>query len=854
MNVAATSRVRSGLGFASHSLLVLAIAGSALAIGAVHTFTLCIVTVVLAIAFVTAWWDAQSIDVRPAATLLLVVGVCLTTYTVLQCIPIPVRWLAAIAPYNADVWSRSLSPLREAGPAWAPLSLDPSATRVEVLKGVAYLLTFATSLRIARRREGAALLAVAVMTTGVILAAAALLHPAFGAHKLFGLYEPDVSIAERHLAPLLNPNNLAEYLNMSLCLALAIVLSREPAIPRPIASVVVLFLGGTQLWVASRGGVVAMGLGILLVLAFAGLTKAHRHRPAAILSLMAGLGAATGATLIVLAGSDEASSELLVNDVSKLTLFFRMMRMMPAVPVFGCGRGAFESAFPAFRIDAGYVTFAYPENVVAQWLLEWGIPVGAAGLLAVVVALRPSAALARSTAVGGAWAAVIALTVQNLGDLGSEVPGIVVAGVVCAALVVAGTPGRKSRSSIQRWSRAPRFVTASGMTAAVAAVVIAARGIGHELHDDQHTLYEHAVGERLGSSARDAAARTAMLRHPAEPYLPFSVAVQALRDGDESPLPWLEATLERARIYAPAHLLLARTMVSYSRSQALLEYRFAMEQANELDGIVLTEAVRLLTDYRTAIDLVPETPDAILVLQQIAQRISDRLPSTRVRLDAELRRRRPSMPGPALRVAEDAVSDIETDTEASWCADSKRVTCVFDALRKTERAEEIDPEACAPHVLQARARAASGDGVGGLSELESAADSVKDRVECLQQLEALAWRLGDSERVQAALTKVVAAGCTDDNQCARNLTWVAQQEDALGHRSRALIMYKRAYEHLPDDDSLLERVASRAAEAGLHVEAAEDYEKLALKRPSESRWKAAEDSERKAAMKNVSGF
>jgi hypothetical protein len=32
-----------------------------------------------------------------------------------------------IAPHNADVWSRALSPLHEPGPSWAPITLDPTA-------------------------------------------------------------------------------------------------------------------------------------------------------------------------------------------------------------------------------------------------------------------------------------------------------------------------------------------------------------------------------------------------------------------------------------------------------------------------------------------------------------------------------------------------------------------------------------------------------------------------------------------------------------------------------------------------------------------------------------------------------
>src|SRR5580704_1957626 len=99
---------------------------------------------------------------RSAATVLLLTGVGLTGYTALQCVPMPIGWLAAIAPHNADVWSRALAPLHEAGPRWAPISLDPIATRVEVLKGVAYLLAFVTALRVARRKDGVTFLSAVI--------------------------------------------------------------------------------------------------------------------------------------------------------------------------------------------------------------------------------------------------------------------------------------------------------------------------------------------------------------------------------------------------------------------------------------------------------------------------------------------------------------------------------------------------------------------------------------------------------------------------------------------------------------------------------------------------------------------
>ena len=61
----------------------------------------------------------------------------------------------ALSPHAADVWSRSLRPLGEEGPSMITLSLDPTATRVEVLRGIVYLLAFLAALRVAWRREGA---------------------------------------------------------------------------------------------------------------------------------------------------------------------------------------------------------------------------------------------------------------------------------------------------------------------------------------------------------------------------------------------------------------------------------------------------------------------------------------------------------------------------------------------------------------------------------------------------------------------------------------------------------------------------------------------------------------------------
>lgn len=827
-------------------LLAFALAGSALAVGTIHTATLCVVACALGAGAALVWWNAAPMRVRPVATILVVAGIALTAYTALQCVPMPMAWLAAIAPYNADVWAHALSPLHEAGPRWATISLDPFATRVETLKGAAYVLAFVTALRVARRREGVAFLSGVIVVTGVALAAAAVLHPAFKTRHLFGLYEPGAEIAARHIAPLMNPNNLAGYLNVALCLALGATLTPQPHLSRAIMGALVLLLGAT-LWVASRGGIVTMILGIVVVMVVVVVTRSPKGHGIGPLSLMSGAAVLVGLVFVVLGGSEDASDELFTADASKLQMFAKAMRMLPAMPLFGCGRGAFESAYPAFRLDIGYTTYTHPENVVAQWVLEWGAPIGVAGLVTVGFALRPTAVLSRSTTAAGAWAALIALFVQNLADLGTEIPGLALAGVACAAIVVSGSHGREAKWKLAQRLRRPAPVLLAATAAA--AIGLALTTWGHGLHQDRRSVQEAGNEHHVTAGQMHDLARAAMLRHPAEPYLPFVVASRALREHDDARIPWIGATLERSPVYGPAHLLLARAVASRSPSQARLEYRLAMEQAPHIG--FPPDAARVVGGYFDAMELVPVGRVGPRIIELLSDAVRDRLPSTVVRLDVELAARSSSAPGPALRAAANAVQDIEEPDRAPWCRDAALASCTRLALDLSMRAQQFASEKCDAYALHARGLIASGDVNGGLTELEKAVDQVTARAECLQELVQIARRAHSEHHVFSALDKLVSAGCIDNAECARNLRWVAQDEEQHGNTHKALALYRRAYEQSPDDDGLLEQIARLTAAAGMHAEAAERYEQLSRRHPGEDRWRQAATAERDAAMRGV---
>src|ERR1700722_2254486 len=100
MPAAASPRVQ-GLRLASSAagwVLFLAVLGSVMALGAVHTMVLVGVTLVLAVACVFAWWGAEPARMRSAATVLLSTGLALTAYTLVQALPMPAGWLARLSP------------------------------------------------------------------------------------------------------------------------------------------------------------------------------------------------------------------------------------------------------------------------------------------------------------------------------------------------------------------------------------------------------------------------------------------------------------------------------------------------------------------------------------------------------------------------------------------------------------------------------------------------------------------------------------------------------------------------------------------------------------------------------------
>lgn len=810
-----------------------------LAIGGIHTEALAISTGLLALAFGLTYLAPTARPFRPkaSATALFGLGVGLVLYTAFTTIPMPAPFLASIAPANADVWARGLRGLGEAGPAWAPISLDPTATRVEVLRGITYLLVFLTAHRFTQSQSGTELLERMVVGAALVLAAASILHPVIGAEQVLGLYRPKNEYGH-HIAPILNPNQLSGYLNLGLATGLGILASARSDRERLVVGGIVLFLVGMELFVGSRGGVATMVLGMLFVGVLHQRLKKGQRAGLRAVPILVGLALFVGVALLVVAGSEQVRVELGSRDVSKLETIRQAFRLVPPHFVFGVGRGAFESVFPAYRTGEGFVTVTHPENFVAQWVTEWGVPAAVLAFALVLRSLSPKEVLSRSKPPLGAYGALVVLAVHNLVDFSTELPGAMVLASVCAAIVTGGAADPTTKATRPVWARHSRKVAVLTILGAVVSLIVALRGARGELYPDQELLGHLALDKTISRKDFDDRVRAASLRHPGEPYFPYVAALrgQVLRDGPI--IPWAAQTLERSPTYGPVHLVLARTFFRTVPSQARLEYRLAMTQ--EYSEGFEEEAHRLVSDFDEAMELVPEGKIGLGALESLTRQLDQRLPATRVMLDEELLRRDPRSQSALQRMARDVLLDLRQDEV--WCVDRK--ACADRGLELARRLTEVSPTACEGYALTAELRAASGSPKEAVRELEEAAARVDDHTGCLMRLVMLMDATGLNADVDATIDRVANAGCISQSDCAENFAFAGRTLAERGSRRRAVAFYRKAVDRAPDKDSLLLEYAELASSLELHAETLDAYIKLSMLHPEIPEYAARVTEER----------
>lgn len=823
------------------ALLVLAFA--VLALGCLYPLAACVFG--LAAAALSAWalGRASPDEARPPPVVWAFVAgalVCLA-----QSIPLPLRWLTALAPSNADTWARALAPLGAPPPSFAPLSLAPELTRVEAVKWLTYAaIAWVGALWVRRYR----LESVAELVLGLAFAVGLITvaHGALGLQSVYGFYEPRITFPRWRIGPLLNANHLSGYLNLGVFAGLGLLLTAHRRRTARTAMLLVATCGlimGVVL-LASRAAVLLLVVGAVASLPLArGRGRGHgdgrRNRgPNAALWVVGLL--VTGVLLALYGYRETVINDLRDKDITKLYVARDALALARDHWLFGVGRGAFEGAFFAYKKVPGDLTWTHPENIVAQWATEWGLPASLAVFALFVYAFARAGAW-RARTVGRLLALALGvLALHNLADFSLEVPGVAaLAAFIAGALTGRDTPdGRRHPAptgETPKRAKAPtkRPVASWALPAPLAALALVSAAAQPQLLSElRRSAFDLARGGPDDTSFVEL--RGLMLRFPAEPYFPLAGGLLAVKRRVGDGLPWFNRALERAPEVGGVHLALADVLSAVGlRSQALLEVRLAIQSDHALAGRAARLAARLEGPAEDLLEALPEghpayahyleglvtyLPPESDVAPTVRASLLERQPCSLVARGAEARAR--------LREASDPEGECANEDAKERC----RARVEDELSRLALCPGGAEPAA----MLHADWAWAHGDKQAALAELDALCARLSGSVTpCLERLAERSAESHDIDRMNRAMRAVAARRCTGAEACASAWGWSAEVHLRNGDPASAFAAAGRAVDSNPTDLRLRRLYAEIAIRIGAFERAVRAYEYIVERSPND---------------------
>ncbi len=465
--------------------------------------------IVLAVVVALAWTLRQSLSQhcswrRSGAELLLLGGVLLI---LLQLAPLPVSIRQTLAPQTVR-----LLPLWNAvGPAsgnldvWDCITLTPGETQNGLAIFLAYALVFLVTVQRINAVSDVERLMRWIALSALAMASFGLLQLLTSNGKFFWFYEhPFTDTYNMAKGSFTNRNHFAHFLALGIGPLIWWMQHQhshrkssgeqrfgpsddwnsltQTMGMKGLAVGVVLFAGLLSL---SRAGMLAMGLGVVIVLAVCFRTKALGIRSVAMLAGVSVLLAA----LLMINGFDRVSDRLdkissgsveeMDHGAGRRTIWATVCRAIPDFPILGAGVGSHSAVYPVYLERSLEMEYTHAESGPLQTLLETGVT--GATLIAIGIlfcaywclrGLRASDSK-RITLCLGAIASALAVNVMHATtDFVWYVPGC----MVLVAILAASACRLWQITHEQKGVAAPQWQTHRLVPVGVTALVVVAGG------------------------------------------------------------------------------------------------------------------------------------------------------------------------------------------------------------------------------------------------------------------------------------------------------------------------------------------------------------------------------------------
>lgn len=386
----------------------------------------------------------------------------------IQILPLPTSWIAAISPFSALAYSHL-----ESSPQWATLSVDTSATTAHLLQGLGYCAIAALTLLLINNRQRLKELALCLVTAGLIQAVWGAFMTLSGIEYSFLL--PKTAHIGNATGTFLNRNHFADYLTLcsatGIGLLLADLYSRRSSNWRERSRRIILALLGNKAKVRISLAIMVIAIVLshsrmgnttfffsLAGCGFIWLLLTKRMTRGAIVLLCSLI---IIDLLIVGAwfGIDKVKDRLEGTALASETRDEVIRDSLPIIGdywLFGTGAGSYYGVFPSYRNDDIRGFYDHAHNDYIQLTVEHGV-VGSGILLFIVLsslwqAIQAMRLRKNSTYKGLAFAplmATCALALHSLTDFNLQIPANTATYIVllCMAWLCRHLPSAKKRAA-----------------------------------------------------------------------------------------------------------------------------------------------------------------------------------------------------------------------------------------------------------------------------------------------------------------------------------------------------------------------------------------------------------------------
>lgn len=530
-----------------------------------------------------------------------------------QLVPLPPSWLLALSPRAAAL--HALAAL----PGAAPLTLDVPATVMQLGHGALLLGVALAAAWLCRDRRRARRLLWALSVCGGIEAAVAALHLLCGNRTSVLWIYPFPPGWVSGLGTFINCNHAASLLLLTSGVTAGLVLERAPSTGLGRGALWLLLAAqvAALVWSRSRG---AVGAGVLFAVVLMSLCWQRRMGAARAL-LLSGLGAL--ALALVAAQSVPWVSHRLrplwdgsIWRYQKVRVWRDTPALIRDFPLAGAGRGAFRSAFAAYRTGDEYVLETSPASLPLQHAAELGVP---AAILLWLLGARVARDLWRrkaelDPAELGAACGCGAVLLHNLVEFSLEYPGVAVPWVACLSLVCARAHRREPPSRQQAGATSPRVparALAAALGLALVAVAAATGWAQPRRLEAQHERLRQALLRR--DPATEDLYQAAVRWHPADAPIALLGASTAVYVSHQ-PLLALRRTNRVLQLHpadSEVHWVAAHALRDLGKpAQALLEVRLGWDRSFRWNEARL-KATEALVGPDALLDAVRQEPDVM---------------------------------------------------------------------------------------------------------------------------------------------------------------------------------------------------------------------------------------------------